>query len=187
MPTQLIAGHARESLTAHVGAKGAEIFAKYGPQIGWTELQAVLNDRSVVRYPCTVEFNACPLQPGEFAYPLPKGARPEDGFTLCVHPRFQSQPAMVSHLVLYQLVAVNYGEFASPEDAEVFGSAALGIDRDLYYQVLCQLADLLGSPVDPDPDHGGCGHGCNRGPVPGPQNADRPPQPDPSCCRIPYE
>ncbi|HEY9012157.1 MAG TPA: hypothetical protein VIN06_14175 [Devosia sp.] len=143
MPTQLTAGHAKESLTTHVRTKGAEIFVKYGPQIGEPELTALLRDRSAVRYPCTIAFDAAPLRPGEFAYPVPNGEKPEDGFRLCVHPHYRTQPALVPYLVLYQLVAVNYGEFASPEDAEEFGAAALGVDRERYYQVLCHLADQL--------------------------------------------
>jgi hypothetical protein len=47
-------------------------------------------------------------------------------------------------LVLYQLVAVNYGEFASADEAETFGAAALGLTRDEYYAVLCAMADEIG-------------------------------------------
>jgi hypothetical protein len=47
----------------------------------------------------------------------------------------------VPALVLYQLVLVNYGDFASPDDAEAFGAAALGISREAYYQMVCQAAD----------------------------------------------
>ena len=46
-------------------------------------------------------------------------------------------------LVLYQLVLVNYGAFAAPDDAETFGAAALGLGRDEYYHALCRLADEL--------------------------------------------
>jgi hypothetical protein len=45
--------------------------------------------------------------------------------------------------VFYQLVRVNYGEFASADDAEVFGASALGLSRDAYYESLCQLADQI--------------------------------------------
>ena len=62
MAQQLTAADARLSLNAHVAAKGAEIFAKYGPRIGWRELQAILLDRTCVRYPCTIEFDASPLR-----------------------------------------------------------------------------------------------------------------------------
>jgi hypothetical protein len=80
---------------------------------------------------------------GEFAHPVAKGARPEEGFTLHVHPAYQSNLDHVPFLVLYQLVLVNYGEFASSADAETFGAAALGLTRDTYYRQLCDLADQV--------------------------------------------
>ena len=143
MPTRLTAEDARRSLREHVAAKGEEIRAKYGPRIGWAELQRILQDPSCVRYPCDIVFDAAPLQPGEFAWPAPKGDRPEDGFTLYVHPFFLTQLDVVPYLVLYQLVLVNYGPFASPDDAETFGAAALGLDKDEYYARLCELADQI--------------------------------------------
>lgn len=155
MAKQLTADDARQSLAAHVAAKGAEIFARYGPQIGWSQLQAILEDRACVRYPCRIEFDAAPLQPGEFAHPAPLGETPEAGFTLYVHPLFMTQLAMVPHLALYHLVVVNYGEFASADDAEIFAAAALGLDREPYYQALCALADQLGAPESAsDSDYG---------------------------------
>ncbi len=145
MAKQLTADDARQSLSAHVASKGTDIFEKYGPHIGWKELQKILEDRTCVRYPCTVEFNAGMLQPGEFACPLAKGAKPEDGYMLHVHPMFMTRLDKVPHLVFYHLVVVNYGEFASPDDAEIFGAAALGLEREDYYQILCEMSDLLGS------------------------------------------
>jgi hypothetical protein len=150
MALQLTAADARQSLNAHVAAKGAEINAKYGPRIGWKELQRILEDRACVRYPCQVVFDAAGLSAGEFAHPTANGERPEDGFTLYVHPLFMTDLARVPLLVLYQLVLVNYGEFASPEDAEVFGAGAAGLSRDDYYAALCEMADELA----------GCAAGC---------------------------
>ena len=144
MATQLTADDARQSLSAHVASKGEEIAAKYGPRIGWKELQRILQDRAFVRYPCEIVFDSTQLQPGEFAHPVPKGEQPEDGFVIHVQPLFMTQLQRVPWLVLYQLVLVNYGEFASPEDAEIFGAAALGRARDEYYQALCEMADQLG-------------------------------------------
>ena len=143
MPTQLTADDARQSLNAHVEAKGGEIRAKYGPHIGWKELQQVLGDRTCVRYPCEVVFEAAPLQAGEFACALTKGARPEEGYTIVVHPLCLARLDRVLHAILYQLVVVNYGEFASADDAETFGASVLGIAKDEYYLALCELADEL--------------------------------------------
>ena len=143
MAKTLTADDARQSLSAHVAARGAEIFEKYGPAIGWNQLLRILEDRACVRYPCQIAFDAAPLQPGECAWPRANGAKPEDGFVLHIHPVFMTQMDRVARLALYQLVVVNYGEFATSEDAEIFGAAALGISRDQYYQSLCELAELL--------------------------------------------
>src|SRR5262249_10744852 len=100
--------------------------------------------RNFVRYPCEIVFDASPLGAGEFAHPMPKSERPEDGFKMCVHAYFLTDLQRVPYLVLYQLVLVNYGEFASPDDAETFGATALGLDKEQYYQTLCAMADELG-------------------------------------------
>ena len=144
MATTLTADDAKQSLNGHVAAKGAEINAKYGPEIGWQELQQILEDKAFCRYPCKIEVSAEFLQPGELAYPAARGEKPEDGFTMYVHPFFMTQLSSVPHLVLYQLVVVNYGEFASSDDAETFGANALGLSRDDYYNALCELADQIG-------------------------------------------
>jgi hypothetical protein len=143
MAKTLTADDARESLTGHVALKGEEIRAKYGPHVGWNEVQRILQDRACVRYPVEVIFDAQGLLEGEMAFPSPKGSRLEDGFTLHVHPFFATQPDRLPFLVLYQLVVINYGEFASPDDAETFGAAVLGLSKDEYYQALCDMADQL--------------------------------------------
>jgi hypothetical protein len=158
MPQKLTLEDAKESLAAHVAARGAEINAKYGPRIGWSQLSLILADRECVRYPCELAFDAEPLKAGECAYPAEKGERPEDGFRLCVHPYFAVQPDRVPLLALYQLVAVNYGAFASPDDAEAFGAAALGMAKEAYYEELCAMADEISSErlEGGDCSHGGC-------------------------------
>ncbi len=137
---------ARQSLNACAAAIGAGIYEKYGPRIGWTQRLQILEDRTCVRYPCEVVFDAAPLQAGEFAHPVAKDDHPQEGFSMYVHPFFMTQLEAVPRLVLYQLVLVNYGAFAAPEDAETFGAAALGLLRDEYYTTLCALADELDPP-----------------------------------------
>lgn len=143
MSKQLTAEDAKQSLNAHVAAKGAEILDKYGPAIGWRGLLTLLEDRACVRYPCSILFDAAPLQQGEFAFVSSRGERPEDGFNIFVHPYFMTQLDRVPALVFYHLVVVNYGPFASADDAETFGAYALGIKKEDYYQMLCALADEL--------------------------------------------
>ncbi|MEN9575265.1 MAG: hypothetical protein RL514_3120 [Verrucomicrobiota bacterium] len=147
MSKQLTDDDARQSLRDHCAAKGVEVHAKFGPHLGWVELNQLLQDRKLVRYPCRIAFDSLPLQAGEFAYPEPLGPRPDDGFRICVHPHFEADLEAVPALVLYQLVAVNYGDFATPEDAEAFGAAALGMSREEYYQRLCQFADQVSAEI----------------------------------------
>ena len=144
MSQQLTIQDAARSLNDHVAAKGAEIYLKYGPQIGWNKLVEILGDRTFVRYPCEIVFDAGVLQDGEFAHPMLNGERPEEGFRIYVHPFFATQLQRVPLLVLYQLALVNYGDFASSDDAETFGAAALGLSKDDYYQAVCDMADELG-------------------------------------------
>jgi hypothetical protein len=148
--TRLTVDDARESLNAHVAEKGAAIRGKYGPTIGWAELQRLLADRAFVRYPCELAFDSEALEPGECAHPVAIGDRPEDGYRMCVHPFFSNRLEDAPVMVLYQLVLVNYGEFASADDAETFGASALGLTKDAYYERLCALADEVAG-------HGSCG------------------------------
>lgn len=130
-------------MEAHAAGKGAEMREKYGPELGWGALQKILNDRALVRYPCEIVFEADALAQGECAHAQGKGDDPSEGFTIFVHPKFAAQPPDAVAVALYQLVVVNYGPFASADDAEALGAAALGISRDEYYERLCKLADRV--------------------------------------------
>jgi hypothetical protein len=143
MGHKLSAEDGRQSLNAHVAERGALIRAKYGPSIGWNELLRILQDRSCVRYPCEIVFDQQPLFPGEFAHPVANGADPGAGFVIYVHPFYSANLDQVPFLVLYQLVLVNYGPFASALDAETFAARALGLSEDCYYRRLCTMADAL--------------------------------------------
>ena len=143
MERKLTVEAARQSLRSHAAEKGLQLRESFGSIIGWDELARILEDRSVVRYPCEIVFDAGGLFPGEMAHPFPNAEKPEDGFKLHVHPKFATQLEQVPAIVLYQLVLVNYGEFAGAEDAEAFGAAALGLTSEEYYNLLCQLADSV--------------------------------------------
>lgn len=131
-------------LTADLAAKAAEIRRRYGPEIGWEQLQQLLNDPDITPFPCEVRFDAAPLLPGEFGHPVAKGPTRKEGFIIYLHPQYASQLAQVPYLVLHQLVLANYGEMATADDAEVFGSIALGLSKETYYRVLCELSGQIG-------------------------------------------
>ncbi len=126
-----------------MAAEGKLLHEKYGPTIDWSDVDKILCDRSIVRFPCEVVFDAEPLLPGEFAHAVRKGTRPDEGFVLHVHPLYASQPSRLPYVVLSQLPYVNHGHGLSAEDAETFGGCALGISKEAYYQKLCGLAEEL--------------------------------------------
>lgn len=134
---------ARPCLKADLAAKAAAIRDKYGPAIGWEELHNLLQDRQLTPFPCEVRFDAAPLLPGEFGHPVPKGPSREEGFIIYLHPLYADQLARVPYLVLHQLVLVNY-DSATADDAETFGSLALGLSKEDYYRALCDLSGQIG-------------------------------------------
>lgn len=143
MARQMQSEDARRFLAGQLSAAGAHIRDSYGPEIGWTELLRLLNDRRCAHYPCEIRFDAEPLLPGEFAHPVPKGKTPQEGYTIYVHPTYAGHLERVSYLVLHQLASINYGEATSAEDAETFGSLALGLSKEEYYRALCELSSQL--------------------------------------------
>jgi hypothetical protein len=146
MAQKLTVEDGRQSLNAHVALKAEQIRAKYGPRFSWNELLRLLEDTEFVRYPCTIAFDDKRLLDGEFACAIARGDDPAEGYTIYVHPYFSTELTKVPWLVLYHLVVVNYGDFASADDAEVFGATVLGVSRDEYYRTLCEMADSISEP-----------------------------------------
>ena len=56
-------GDFRPCLSADLAAKAADIRHKYGPAIGWEQLQNLLQDRDITSFPCEIRFDAAPLLP----------------------------------------------------------------------------------------------------------------------------
>lgn len=135
---------AHQWIRADLESKAAEIRQKYGPSIGWHELQALLQDRHFIPFPCEIRFDASPLLPGEFGHAVAKGQNKEEGFIICLHPHYADQLSRVPYLVLHQLVLINYGDSVTADDAEIFGSLALGLSKDAYYRALCELSGQIG-------------------------------------------
>ncbi len=133
----------RRALRDHVIEKALSAREKYGGEIDYAAILQILDDREIVRYPVSLDFDSTPLEPGEFAYMRALGSRPADGFCLHVHPRFRDRDEALPLLIAYHLVCANYGEVATHEEAELFGASLLGRSVDDYYQAVCGLADEL--------------------------------------------
>lgn len=135
----------RIALHDHIVDRAVDARRRYGPDIDAAAIMRVLDDRKIVRYPVGVRFDAEPLEPGEFAWPMPLGERAHEGFCLFVHPHFEHRPETWAMLIAYHIPTINYGEIATHEEAELFGATLLGMDSEAYYQTLCALSDELGT------------------------------------------
>ena len=139
--TKLTEADGRRALRDHIVERAVAARERHGDPREPATFLRLLNDRSIVRYPTTIEFSAEALEPGEFAWAQPLGEHPSAGFRLFIHPLFRDRPEVVPLLAAYHLVTVNYGEIATEEEAELFGATLLGLSVDAYYEALCRLAD----------------------------------------------
>lgn len=135
------------ALRDHLLDKAHLARARHGPVIDEGAMLRILVDPEVVRFPTVVVYDADPLQPGEFAWPRPRGEKPSDGYELVIHSHFQGRPDVMPLLAAYHIVAINYLDLATHEEAELFGATLLGLDVDDYYARLCRLCDELGTPA----------------------------------------
>jgi ferredoxin len=150
MSRRLTETDGRRALRDHVVEKAATARRRHGPVIDAAAVMRILDDREVVRYPTGLRFDDAPLEPAEFAFAQPLGARPSDGFCLFVHPAFERRPEALPLLVAYHLVDINDGEIAAAAEAELFGATLLGTAIDEYYHALCALADGLSARPAPE-------------------------------------
>ncbi len=134
---------AKTALGDHVEAKANEARLSHGLYIDADAIVRMLDDRAVVRYPVGVRFDAEPLEPGEFAWPMALGEHPSAGFCLFVHPWFENQPDAWPLLFAYHIPSINYGDIVAHEDAERYGAALLGMTVEDYYGALCELVDSI--------------------------------------------
>ena len=133
----------KRALRDHVIEKGIELNEKYGPIIEYNSLEQILKDQDFARFPTEMVFDSSRLDSGMFGICVPNENNEEGGYTIYIHEFFKDKLGYVPMLVLYHMVSVNYGEFATFEEAEFFGASALGIEREEYYQTLCDLADQI--------------------------------------------
>ena len=131
----------QQALAEHAREMGCDLRAKYGALTDHSSLLRLLEDSDFVRFPVTLMFESRRIEPGLFGFVEGVSDNPSDGYTLVLHPHFQDRAEDLAALVLYQLVKVNYGDFATCHDAECFGAAVLDMEQEAYYEFICRLTD----------------------------------------------
>ena len=137
----------RQALADHAADKAMAARLRYGLLIDADAILKMLDDRSVVRYPTGLRFDDAALRAGEFAFAMPLGQLPSEGFCLFLHPCFRDHPEAWPLLIAYHIPAINYGEIATAEECERFAATLLGMEREPYYEALCELADSIPAPA----------------------------------------
>ncbi len=135
----------KKAFAHHVIEKALALREKYGPAFDERALEALLNDRDCVRYPTYVAFDSSKIERGFFSAVEAVPGSPANAHTVYLHETLRRRPQDIANALLYQLVVVNYGDIATREEAELFGSTALGLTQEEYYQQLCRLADEIPS------------------------------------------
>ena len=131
------------AVSRHAIEKADDIRERYGPVIDYPVVLQILEDRKCVRYPVELRFVSDGIEPGLFAKTEPVSENLDDGYIMSLHQDFQDRPDILPPLIFYQLVLVNYDDLATADDAELFGSGVLGMDRDDYYKQIVNLTDEL--------------------------------------------
>ena len=147
-PLNLTMEDGRRALGVHVLEKGHRLRQKYGHFIDMQVLAEILRDEEFVRYPTRITFDSGRIDVGLFGVAEKVGADAAEGYIIYIHEHFQRRTGDVPALVLYLLVAVNYGDFASGNEAEEFASAALGMEKDYFYNYICRLVDGIPGKED---------------------------------------
>jgi len=131
------------AVSQHAIEKATEIRSRYGPDIDYSTVLRILEDRRCTRYPVEIKFVADGIDPGLFAKTELVSEAADTGYVISMHSYFKDRPDALPALILYQTVLVNYGDLATAIDAELFGSGILGVDRDAYYAQIVALTDEL--------------------------------------------
>jgi hypothetical protein len=130
-------------LGVHVLQKGSDLRKKYGSFLDYETLLKILKDEEFVRFPTRIIFDSSKIEKETFAAVEKERDEPTKSYVIYVHEHYQKRLGDLPAIVLYHLVTVNYGDFATHNEAEEFGSAALGMEKDYYYQYVCRLADQI--------------------------------------------
>ena len=141
MPDKVTLEQGQTALADHAREMGSDVRAKYGLPTDREWLARLLQDDDFIRFPVTLMFESRRIEPGLFGFAEGVSENPADGYTLVIHPYLEDRIDELTAVVLYLLVSVNYGDFATCHDAECFGAAVLGMEQEVYYEWICRVAD----------------------------------------------
>jgi hypothetical protein len=172
--TELL-GVFEDSLTNRLREQAAEALEKHGG-LRPGNLETFLNDPDCVRYPTRLVLEYGEMGLHQFAQPEPDVRNP-GGIMLYLRPTLGQRTDLIALAVSYMIPVINYGAIITDDHCIEYGSVLAGLDRETYYQRICELAGFVGAreldSTDPDAhkpeeagdaeagscETGGCGSG----------------------------
>jgi len=138
--------HVTDALKAHARDKARQAKKKLGGPLISDNIEVFLNDPECLRYKTRIVFTREGLDPHQFAQP--NMSKEEAGYTCTLHidPALQTRQELIHFVVAYMAAVINYGDAATPELAEIYGSILAGLPAGRFYKQICTIADLLELP-----------------------------------------
>lgn len=162
-----------DSLTNRLQDQAEEALERHG-KLGPGNLETFLNDRDSVRYPTRLVLEYGPeMALHQFAQPEPD-IRNAGGMMLYLRPVLGKRPDLMVLAVSYMIPVINYGKIVNDEHCLEYGSRLMRMDKETYYQRICELAEFVGAEeldandphahvIDDEPETAGSGGGCGSG------------------------
>jgi len=136
---KLNAQRLREGLENHILMVAEKAFMKHGKIDSIDSFLELLNNREIVRFPTTIDFNDLTLKDKQCSK-LDKIKETDDEcYRITLHPHFRGRDKDIIALALYQIVKVNYGKIAKEKEGLLFGASILAIGEDEYKEWLTKL------------------------------------------------
>ncbi len=109
-------------------------------------IETFLADRNVLRHPTRLVLGYGEMEPHQFAEPGPD-TRDDTGKgrILYLRPVLGQRSDLIALAISYMVPVINYGDAVTDEDCLGYGAALMGMDRETYYGLICELADVVGA------------------------------------------
>jgi hypothetical protein len=138
--------HVTDALKAHARDKAMQAEKRLGGPLTADNIEVFLKDPGCLRYKTCIVFTREGLDPHQFAQP--NISKEDAGCTCTLHidPALQNQQEIIHFVIAYMASVINYGDAATPELAEIYGSILTGLPPGQFYKQICEIADLLELP-----------------------------------------
>ena len=122
----------REGLRGHVEMIAQRGRLKYPSMEKLEDLYKMISDSEILRFPTSIVFVEDALSPREAVKLKRNHDTQDESYIISLNSSLRKRELDAVMLALYVIVNINYGKIAKKEEAEMFGSALLGVSTETY-------------------------------------------------------